>query len=624
LQLNKREYIIGIGLSVFVFIVYLTTMCRSIDVIDAGELSTVAYTLGIAHPTGYPLFSLVGWLFSHILFPFRVIERVNIMAAFLCSVGLFFFFRFLVFFLREFTLTKIEKAREHYSSKDEIYKILIPALCGTLVLAFSETYWSQSNSVEVYSLHVLLLSINLFLFAKAISSSSSGIQKERYWYLWAFVLGLGFCNHMTTILLAPAYLFAYFYMYGFGKSSWKRLTRFAVPFFLALSVYLFLVIRAGGEPVMNWGNPTSLEKLYWHFSGKQYRVWLFSSTESAERQFQYFNNGLLAEFAYIPVLFAVLGLWKTWKRGWQVLIFTLLMFAGCVLYSINYDIHDIDSYFLLAYVTVAIWVAAGVGKIIEQKIEYARWISIGAVLVSMFPLYYNYSNADEKDFNMVENYSKDILQSVEPDGIVISYQWDYFVSAMNYLQFVEGVRPDVIVIDKELLRRSWYFVQLERRYPEFIRKSRAAIDAFLQELYKFEHDLPYDQSLIEYRYAAMIKSFIDQNYVSRPVYVTVEIEQEYTQGYNRVPTGLVFQLSTDTLWHEHKLPVFDLAAPRKHTKYADGIISMYAKAYVNNAIYLNMGGKAPAALELINKAVKLIPDMPEALYWKERMQQGRR
>jgi tetratricopeptide (TPR) repeat protein len=612
----------GAGLSLFAFIIYLTTMCPSIDVIDAGELSTVAYTLGIAHPTGYPLFSLVGWLFSHVLFPFRVVERVNIMAALLCSAGLFFFFRFFVFFIRDFTLSKFVRVKEKLSSKEELFRVYVPASCGVLVLAFSETYWSQSNSVEVYSLHLLLLSINLFFFAKAISTASNGIQKDRYWYLWAFVLGLGFCNHMTTILLAPAFLFAFFYTHGFGENTWRKLLRLSVPFLLALSAYLFLVIRAGEKPIMNWGNPISLERLYWHFSGKQYRVWLFSSTESAERQFQYFKDGLLSEFGYIPVLFALLGLWKLWKKEWQILVFTLLLFVGCVLYSINYDIHDIDSYFLLAYITVAIWAAAGVAKLIEEKMAYARWIGIGAIIISLSPLYVNYPNADEHDFTMVENYSKDILKSVEPNGIVISYQWDYFVSAMNYLQFVEGVRPDVIVVDKELLRRSWYYVQLEKRYPEFIRKSRPAIDAFLQELYKFEHDLPYDQSMIEYRYAAMIKSFIDQNYSTCPVYATVEIEQEYTQGYQRVPAGLIFQLSTDSLWHEHPMPVYDITLPRKQSKYTDGMVSMYAKAYVNNAIYLSMAGRTSAALELVDKALALVPDMPEALEWKERLQKG--
>ena len=44
------------------FGVYLMTMCRSVSFIDAGELAAVACVMGIAHPTGYPLFTLTAHL----------------------------------------------------------------------------------------------------------------------------------------------------------------------------------------------------------------------------------------------------------------------------------------------------------------------------------------------------------------------------------------------------------------------------------------------------------------------------------------------------------------------------------------------------------------------------------
>ena len=62
---RKLELIIAFGISIVAFIVYVRTLCPTVDFIDSGELATVAYTLGIAHPTGYPLFTLVGWIFSH-------------------------------------------------------------------------------------------------------------------------------------------------------------------------------------------------------------------------------------------------------------------------------------------------------------------------------------------------------------------------------------------------------------------------------------------------------------------------------------------------------------------------------------------------------------------------------
>ncbi|MEJ2617764.1 MAG: DUF2723 domain-containing protein, partial [Ignavibacteriaceae bacterium] len=73
--------------SLFIFLIYLTTLAPSVVEIDSGELATVQSTLGIAHPTGYPLFTIIGHLFSLIPLGFSKIYQLNILAAFWCSLG---------------------------------------------------------------------------------------------------------------------------------------------------------------------------------------------------------------------------------------------------------------------------------------------------------------------------------------------------------------------------------------------------------------------------------------------------------------------------------------------------------------------------------------------------------
>ena len=84
--LNSRqlENVFAAAIALAVFIVYLTTLCPTTNFIDSGELATVAYTLGIAHPTGYPLFTLMGWIFAHLPLGSRVIYQLNMMAAVFC------------------------------------------------------------------------------------------------------------------------------------------------------------------------------------------------------------------------------------------------------------------------------------------------------------------------------------------------------------------------------------------------------------------------------------------------------------------------------------------------------------------------------------------------------------
>jgi len=622
--LNSRhlENILAALAAFVAFLVYLSTLCPTTNFIDSGELSTDAYTLGIAHPTGYPLFTLIGWIFAHLPLGLRVVYQLNMMAAFFCALALFVFFKFLVFFVR------LVADRGNAREQSHQWTLYVPAMAGTLLLGFSETFWSQATAIEVYSLHCFFVALLLLLFLRAILQGSRTERGERIdlrgWYLFAFILGLAFTNHMTTVLLAPAFLFLYFSTFRFSNASWKRLARMSIPFLLGFSVYLYLLIRASEHPTMNWGNPENLERFLWHFSGKQYRVWIFASTESAMKQLQYFIDTLLPEFAYVPVIFAAVGLWFLLTRNRKLAAFTLLLFLGCILYSINYDIHDIDSYFLLAYFTVTIWCSLGIRYIMmslrDGRVRFV--FSVSTLLLVGVVAYFNYSRLDESKTFLVEDYTRDMFNSIDRNGIVISYQWDYFVSAAYYFQLVEKERTDIVVVDKELLRRSWYYAQLEARYPWLIDGSRKEVDAFLVELRKFERGLPYNPNLIEARFNSVIHSFIGKNHTQRPVYATGEIETQYTSGYQRVPSGLAFRLYNDTLVHQAPLNSFLLRKPSRTNQYVEGLVGQYARAYLNHAIYAYLGGDSAAAEVNVDKALEVQPTFPEAMDLKSRLAKG--
>jgi hypothetical protein len=75
----KNYFYVFTGLIIFIF--YFTSIAPSVVQIDSGELAAVQCTLGIAHPTGYPLFTILGYLFSLIPLPFSKIFQLNILSA---------------------------------------------------------------------------------------------------------------------------------------------------------------------------------------------------------------------------------------------------------------------------------------------------------------------------------------------------------------------------------------------------------------------------------------------------------------------------------------------------------------------------------------------------------------
>lgn len=609
---NMLELVIGVCVSFFVFIVYFFTLAPTVTFIDSGELAAVASTLGIAHPTGYPLFTIIGWIFSNLPIASTVIYKLNLMSAFFSTLSVFFFYYLvLLIFKKYFSDMTVEGKK--VSSKEN-YLIYVPAISGSLILAFSRTFWSQATSIEVYSLHTLFLSLILFLFLKAILQRTAieRINKNeinKTWFLSAFILGLSFTNHLTTILLAPALLYWYFVESGFSKYSFKNILRLAIPFIIGLSVYLYLPVRGSGVPLINWGNPVDIGKILWHVSGKQYRVWIFSSTESATKQFNYFINELPNEFNFVFLLIAMIGIWYIFIKDRQLFVFSSLLFVGCVLYSINYDIHDIDSYFLLVYLTSTLWITFGIRWIIEKikTTRTLRVISVLIVVVSIVPLYINFKQNDESKNHLVEDYTKNMFGCIEPNGVIISYQWDYFVSPSYYFQFVDNYRTDVIVIDKELLRRSWYYKQLQNLYPELIKNSQPEIEAFLIELYKFEHDVPYSYEIIEQRYTNLIRSIIERNIDNRPIYVTAEIEPQYLGGFEKIPTGLCFQLVRPKITIPVKEYIFDFRRVEKADKNLEILKNMYTKSYEINAAYQVRLNNKLAAIKYLNAAIEINP-----------------
>ena len=206
-----------------------------------------------------------------------------------------------------------------------------------------------------------------------------------------------------------------------------------------------------------------------------------------------FLQGIPGEFAVVGLVLAVVGLVALVLKSRQLAIGTVLMFVVCVVYAVNYDINDIESYFLLAYVCVGLWAGAGLLVIGTWWVRSGGWpLSVAAVLmvgVGLVPCVVHYAEVDESSNHLVDDYTYNMFTSLQPGALVLSYQWDYWVSASYYVQAVRNERTDVLVIDKELLRRSWYLKELEGRAPGFMARCAAEVEAFRREVFKFEHGI---------------------------------------------------------------------------------------------------------------------------------------
>ncbi len=592
------------------FTLYILTLAPSVAFTDSGELAAACASLGVAHPTGYPLFVILGFLWTTLPLPFTIIFKLNVLAAFLTALASMLFFELALFFLSAIQTRQAHAPKETKETKKKKNKgkpeptfvmleretLVGIAFSASLLFAFSRTIWAQATAVEVYSLHLVMLVLSIRLFLRFTLAKEPQLKDA---LLWAFVLGLGFTNHLTMILLAPAMLYFYFHRFGFTRDAFIRIALMSLPFVLGLSLYLYLPLRSAMSPEFNWGEVhRSFGKFFYHVSGKQYQVNLF--TGNWEPQAKILFSLLPFELAFVGIALAIYGAVRVFQVEKSLAWFLVLLVLGSALYAVNYNVHDVESYFLLTFLALILLAGTGVMFLAQQRKELAT-ISL---LLPLIAIALNFTHNNKRNETLVLDYTKAMVEPLEPNALVLSAQWDYFCSSFWYLQRFEGLRPDVVMIEKELLRRTWYVRAVQRKYPEIAEKCQKEMNEFLEDLEQFESGKPYNQIRIQARWIAMLNALIEKNMGERPVYVTVDVlqtEPEVATTYRKIPQGFALRISQqDTLLPMgdfRQLASFFSATPRNHLE--EGILQTAAVQLSNAARYIQAQGNHAEAARLL-------------------------
>lgn len=606
----------GLLLAAGSFLVYLATVSNTIGTEDPGELAVVLHTLGISHPTGYPLFTLLGYVFAKLPLGDNLIWRMNLFGAVLTSLATFLFFRvfLLVFSNRVAGLFRFKPAgaRDPAPAGSGATGRAAASL-ATLLFAFSARYWFEAVSLEVYALHLVFLALVTYLFLKAC------VQPEgaRSWILFAYVLGLSFTHHMMTVLLAPAFLFLYFSVLGGGPRAWQGILRMVPPFLAALLLYLYLPLRAAAKPLLNWGDPSTLEGFWRHVTAAQYRQQMFTSWELAVGKFIQFWADLPQDFGYAPLAAAALGIWVLWRRSGRLLLFSFLIFATGLFYAVNYAFDD-PNFYLNSHFMVALWAGFGILAVAQRAATLGpamRFLVRGAcLLVALCPLMLNYATLDKKKDSLVEDYARNVLNSMEPGAVFFSNEYERMAGPAFYLQLVEGFRSDVAVLDIVLFGNPWYYPHLEARFPWLLENSRDKVEVYRAELERFIRD-PEDTVTYQAAVTAMVVDMIEKSRaMGRPVYVSERVNPEIAAGYGRLASGMVFRLAkpTDAVSIQPRRFYYRDIPTIRANPLAETIRTEYARGYANQGALRFAMGDTAGAVYLLQEALRVSPDLTAA------------
>jgi hypothetical protein len=662
-------------------LLYCWTLAPTVTLTDSGELIVVAHGLGVAHPPGFPLWIILAHLAS--LVPFgNVAVRINLASALFAALAsamltlvvaeLMMTASYLIGPKRRGKGAQRGKKTPGYASgrKDEdsgVGRLLVlaPALGAGLLLGFSRTLWSYATIAEVYTLNTLLICAIFFLMLRwrrsimadrrrigAPAENRHGAPADAahdvFLYAAALVFGLALgVHHVSVALILPALAVIVYRTESLRFFRSRRLLYAALISVAALvAIYTYLPLAAAHTPVINWGTPRSLQEIWWHVTGRQYRVFLsFTPKMMGEQSLEFFRL-LLREFGFswlpLPLVFAFAGFASLFKRDRTTFWFLLLVVVADLAYAFSYEIaEDKDAYYLPTFFAIAIAAGFGIRWSIQLTVSKPLLIGrtyliavIAALLLVAIEVTGNWPFNNRRHYFIAHDYVENLLSAIEPDGLLLTSDWQV-ASPMLYAQEVEQRRRDAKVVDINLLRRSWYFDYLRHAYPGLIERSRDKIDTFVANLKDWERDpqsFATSEALTQRINAAfeeMIRSIVTNENRVGPIYITRDVlltdaagrqlSRWITQNYQLVPQGLVFNLASDRSFH-------DLPDVRLQTRgLADGtlrfekddvvnlkVLPVYTTMLINRGRYLAAFNQHERAAALFRQALALDPGLAAA------------
>ena len=642
-------------------LLYIRTLAPTVTPTDSGELIVVAHGLGVAHPPGVPLWVMLAHLAS--LVPLgNVAVRINLSSALfaaLASAMLTLVVAELIITASYLPKTKQRGARKKTKTADSTVDpvlIFAPAVGAGLVMAFSRTLWSYATIAEVYTLNTLLIVTVFFLmlrWRRCIVADQTNISSpitihDSWLYAAALVFGLALgVHHVTVGLTLPAVGVLVYRTEGLRFFTSRRLLYAALISIGGLvAVYAYLPFAAWRSPVINWGNPRSLQEIWWHVTGRQYRVFLTFSPSMMGTQFVEFCRMLLREFgpAWLPLslVLAFAGLRSAFRQDRTSFWFLFFIVIADLAYALSYEIaEDKDAYYLPTFISIAIAAGFGIRWLIQlsaskaMALQKTYWIAAAAVLlISATAFAANWPFNNRRHYFIAHDYVENLFSTIEPNGLLLTQDWQV-AAPMFYEQEVERRRTDVKVIDINLLRRSWYFDYLKHAHPGLVERSRDKIEAYVEDLKEWERDpeafagsQPLTQK-ISVAFSEMVRSIVTNEIRFAPVYITNELlaanqtnsylTQWIPQTYRLVPEGLVFYLGSDQSFHDSPDPHLETRglADRTVRFEKDDVVNLkvlptYTSMLVNRGRYLASFNQHERAAAAFARALALDPRLQVA------------
>lgn len=468
--LSKRwqRLLPGIVFIVFLLLYVFTAAPSIVELFDDSlEFQFVLPTFGIAHPTGYPLYTLVGGVWSHLL-PFgNWAWRVNIFSAVAAAGAV----------ALVFVLTQRLTARNEHGD-------VWGATAAAIAFGFGEVWWRQATVAEVYAMHNLFVAAILALAVEL--PSVGGPTADRRMALILALVGLGLAHHRMIVLLLPG-LAVYLLWTTPALLRPRRVWLIWLAALLTpLLLYAYIPLRAAQGVVDLNGSYVNTWAGFWdHVLARRYTSFFAANELTHSYDAPGWFTLWREQMGWVGVGLSVLGLGvlvDRWRRpGWALIV---LVLAANLIFTLNYRVGDPEVFLLPVFLCTA--VLAGGGLALIRRWLQRRFIpptsvmtllSASIVLLLLGGIGRSAPVNRSADWS-VHDYAVDMATVAFPENSrVIGIEGE--MTALRYMQRAEqlGLAATPVVANAAEDRRSAVTVSMAAGAPVYLTRELEGIDS---------------------------------------------------------------------------------------------------------------------------------------------------
>lgn len=449
-----RRYAAVYPLLVFVamLVIYVRTLLPGTVGGDAGELQYAGPLLALVHPTGQPLYVLLGKVWS-IVIPFGdAAYRMNLLAAVSVALGC--------------TLLTWFQMRAGANPA--------PAMAAGLVLGLGATVWGQAVIADKYGFNVLLASLITGL-ALWWDKTYGQPGADRRLYMLALAFSVGLLHHRSLALFAPGLgLMVLYRLRADTWRDWRRALKCA-----GLAIIPALVVY---PTVLPWLRSRQMTPLLWQPQGvKDWMDFLLERhvlsgealvfDQGIGQQIEIYARAIITDYTIIGAVLALIGFFLLLKKQTGGGIFLAVSYGLLAFLSANFRGNERQfTYYLPSFVVLiyaaghglaALWDWASARLAAQGESRRLALAILGACLIGALPAAQFLKAYDARRLDAIYGEPLDIwrqtLKSGDmgarltermeylPQNAVVAADWEQ-VTILWYMQQVEGVRPDLNIL----------------------------------------------------------------------------------------------------------------------------------------------------------------------------------